>query len=492
LERDVNLDRRILLPAVVLFAAAVFTVDVMTPVGVEIWVLYLPVILAPVLINNARHIVLASATCSVFLILGEFLSWTGAEPKWSDALNRGMGLVAIWLMALAGRTIVKRSLQIAQTMQSLEEEIVGHEKAKRALAESEERLRLAMAGAGMGTWDVDLHTGEANWSDKPFRMTGFDPAQDGETNWERWLSRDHAEDLGQLLDQETGVQRPDSIVSSEVRIRRASNGEIVWLAVFGRFLGDESGAAARFSGVSFDITQRKELEREALEIVAREQRRIGRELHDSVGQELTGLGLMAHTLGQSLKESDHSRRIAFRLLGGIERVHEQIRVISHGLVPFQIEAGGFYAALESLASRSGDQAGIDISFESPDGVEVPDDTTARQLFRIAQEAVNNAIRHGKARQVRLILDAHAYGLRLRIQDDGVGIAAQSRQTDGMGVRIMRYRAGLVGGVLRIDSLDKRGTLVTCTVPQRHDDDPEPDGYEDTGSTEGSSPSAHRR
>src|SRR5204863_17784 len=133
----VNSSWRALALVAVLFAGVVFLIDLVTPLGVEVWVLYLPVILAPVWFNNTRQVAVAGAACSALVILGSFISPEGSRlPPWSDVLNRGMGLLAIWLTAFAGMTITRHSLQLAEAMKSLQREVARHEHAKGALAES--------------------------------------------------------------------------------------------------------------------------------------------------------------------------------------------------------------------------------------------------------------------------------------------------------------------------------------------------------------------
>jgi signal transduction histidine kinase len=434
-----------------------------------VWVLYLPLILAPVLFNRVRDVIVVSAMCSALTISDMLVSPLGHNPLWTVVLNRAMGLTAIWLMTIAGIMIVKRSRQVTETMNQLRAAVAGQEQAQQALSSSEARLRLAAAGAGMGTWDVDLRSGDAIWSETQFRMLGYEPAPEGEASWDMWLSRIHPDDLERVLVGHDQAWRKRAQFGLEFRIRRAASTEIAWLAVFGRYEYDPSGEMTRFRGVSFDITKRKELEHEALEIVAREQQRIGQELHDSVGQELTGLGLIANSIAQRFQESDPANRVARRLTAGIERVQQQVRDLSHGLVPFQVEASGLRGALKDLAVRAGEQSGIHFSFRSPESVEELDQTTARQLFRIAQEAVNNAIRHGQPQNVHMVLDWHTEGLQLRVEDDGAGMPAGTGIGDGMGLRIMEYRAGLVGGVIRIEPRAGGGTRVTCSVPRRYED-----------------------
>jgi len=473
-----DIRRAVLLTAVVLFAAAVFITDLLTPLGVAEWVLYLPVILAPVWFNNSRQVVVASALCSALVVVGFFLSPPGILHSW-DLINRGMGLTALWLTALAGITICRRSTRLAEVMLSLQREIAQHQQTEQALGQSEERLRLAVEGAGMGTWDLDLRTGKRVWSETNFRMLGYQPVLGGEATREMWLSRLHPDDRDRVLEVVEEARRERSLYCPEYRICRADNGETVWLAAFGRFVYDETGEAVRFLGVLFNVTRRKRaaeslresqerlrlLQRELVEIAAQEQRRIGQELHDGVGQELTGLGLMANALAQHLRETDTEKRIADRLVAGLDRVHQQVRTLARGLVPVQLEAQGLWAALDDLAVRASEQSGIPVTFDCPEGVGVPDHAAATQLHRIAQEAVSNALRHGRPQQVRLTLLYEPDGLRLSIQDDGTGTPDQMEESNGMGFRIMQYRAEQIGGALQIGQAEGGGTIVTCKVPR---------------------------
>src|SRR6185437_16040912 len=179
-----------------------------------------------------------------------------------------------------------------------------------ALQQSEERLRLATEGAGMGTLDTSLLTDQVFWSANQSSMQGFGPVSGRITTIDLWNSLIHPDDRERVLEAREVAMRQHAVYAVEHRIRPASDGETVWLAVFGRFYYDESGRAVRFLGVSFDVTRRKELEREVLEIAAREQRQIGQELHDSVGQDLTGLGLMAQSLAERMPATATEKGIA--------------------------------------------------------------------------------------------------------------------------------------------------------------------------------------
>jgi PAS domain S-box-containing protein len=381
-----------------------------------------------------------------------------------------MGLAIIWLITGMTIILIKRSTQLDDAICGLRRENAAHEQTSRRLEESEARLRLAMDGAGMGTFDVNLKTGTIVWSATHLRMLGYETFSDGETTIDRWSSCIHPEDRARVLEAREQAIHGRSADSIEYRINRADNGKIVWLAVFGRYHYNESGEAVRFIGVAFDITQRKKLEREVLErevlaVAAREQRQIGQELHDSVGQVLTGLGFMARSLVQPLPEVAAENHIALRLVAELDNVHQKVRELSRGLIPVHVESRGLVEALDDLAQRAMESSGIAVTFECPEWVEVPDHETATQLYRIAQEAVSNALRHGRPRHIRMTLLTEAKGLRLSIQDDGIGIQRGPIQGEGLGFRIMQYRAGLIGGVLQIRSSPADGTVVSCTLPK---------------------------
>ncbi len=139
------------------------------------------------------------------------------------------------------------------------------------LRENEERLKLAVEGSGMGTWDEDLQTGKAFWSFTHFTMLGYPATPSGEASREMMLNRVHTDDLERVVGQIEHAKRQKELYSSEHRVLRADNGEMLWLSAFGRFLYDGSGRALRFVGVLFDITRRKQAELERTDLLAREQ-----------------------------------------------------------------------------------------------------------------------------------------------------------------------------------------------------------------------------
>jgi signal transduction histidine kinase len=221
---------------------------------------------------------------------------------------------------------------------------------------------------------------------------------------------------------------------------------------------------ARFTGIISDITEQQTLQEDVLRIAALEQRRIGQELHDSTQQALTGLGLLAEHLSETLSESGSPQKaLAAKLAAGIADVGKALRSLARGLLPGPINAGALTSALAELA-RSTVELGIPCHFKCPAPIRAPDDMMATHLYRIAQEAVTNAVKHSQATTISIELVNGRSDLTLRVTDDGVGIRQRDTQGKGLGLRIMRYRCALIGGDLAIRQREAGGTAVICTLP----------------------------
>jgi len=218
-----------------------------------------------------------------------------------------------------------------------------------------------------------------------------------------------------------------------------------------------------FTGVMRDISQSKELQRDVLEIADEEQRRIGQDLHDDAGQELTALGLMVESLTEEVDGNQRAVKLAGHITSGLKRVLGQIRALARGLIPVVVDAEGLMSSLSELAKKISQLHGITCSFECRKPVHVEDNQQATHLFRITQEAVTNSIKHGHAQRIQIGLDEDDRLLTLRVLDDGSGIQTTETQNDGLGLRIMNYRAGLIGAKLNVEPAEEGGTLVTCAV-----------------------------
>jgi signal transduction histidine kinase len=245
------------------------------------------------------------------------------------------------------------------------------------------------------------------------------------------------------------------------------SGKMKWCSSTWGPLLDEHGRQIGVQGRERDITQHKQLEREVLESAANERRRIGHDLHDGLGQHLAGIALKTKALEESLiAEESKEARVAKQLVGLMNQAIGQTRNLAHGLDPVHVEADGLVAALGKLAAQSSELSGVKCIFGCGQKRLAVSAQAGLELYRIAQEAIHNAVKHGRARRIEIELDMDAAHLRLSIRDDGKGFDAQAASTAGMGSHIMRYRANSLQGRLTIHSQPAKGTHVECLVPKQ--------------------------
>ena len=224
-----------------------------------------------------------------------------------------------------------------------------------------------------------------------------------------------------------------------------------------------------FTGILRDITDRKRMESEVLQIAESEQRRIGQELHDDAQQQLAGLTMIARHAADSLVPFlDREPELATvrdrfsRVVQGLKDANQSLRTLARGLVPLQIDAHGFVDALARLAAQISDQQSVVCSFTADDGIDIHDNMVATHLYRITQEAVQNALKHATASNISIRLKSQAGTASLEIEDNGSGIDP-AQPLLGRGLQIMAYRAGLIGGIVTVRSSPHGGTIVCCTL-----------------------------
>ncbi len=230
-------------------------------------------------------------------------------------------------------------------------------------------------------------------------------------------------------------------------------------------LTDEDDPPHYIIATGIDITEREQLERALLGISAREQRRIGQDLHDGLGQHLTGIAFMAKVHEEKLanaKVGDSAD--AAKIVRLVNEAIRKTRELARGLLPVMSDAQGLMSALQLWAGEVEDVFGICCKFECENPVLIQDDAIATHLYHIAQEAVNNAMKHGQARNVTLRLMAEDGHGTLSVIDDGFGIDEDRKSGQGMGLSIMTYRSSMIGGRLEVKRNGTRGTIVSCVFP----------------------------
>jgi signal transduction histidine kinase len=211
----------------------------------------------------------------------------------------------------------------------------------------------------------------------------------------------------------------------------------------------------------------RKLEHEVLEISEREQQRIGQDLHDGLGQHLTGTALIAHMLHQKLlAKSLPEAAEAAKIMRLVKQATAQTRALARGLHPVNLEAGGLILALQELTVVAQDCSNLTCRFESSSPITIQDTGKAMHLYRIAQEATNNSLKHAKASRIDIKLFTRGTQIVLVVTDDGIGISPDAKEpAQGMGLRVMHHRAKIIGATLSIQRAGDTGTMVTCVLPQ---------------------------
>jgi len=261
----------------------------------------------------------------------------------------------------------------------------------------------------------------------------------------------------------------------QVRFNAAAAGETVNFNWEGMVQGELCHLEVHFfaarpgeRGIFFflrDLTENKKLEREVLAISEAEQQRIGADLHDGLGQQLTGIACLASALSERLRSGGNPDGAAAEGIAQlVQDAISQTRALARGLSPVQVEHYGLQSALESLAYEVELLHKIECRFENDAATPVYDHAAAINLYRIAQEAINNALKHGQATKIKIELRLDPKRGRLSIRDDGQGFSTKRSKKGSLGLRIMGYRASLIGGTLEVSSRPRHGTVIACQFP----------------------------
>lgn len=230
-----------------------------------------------------------------------------------------------------------------------------------------------------------------------------------------------------------------------------------------KFTNDDVHVLQSIANVLAAVIDRRQLEEELLAISGREEQRIGQDLHDGVCQQLAGIEFRNSVLVQQLAKDEEARAEAILIGELIRDANRQARFLAKGLSPVQLDANGLMSALEELTSNASKLFNISCRFECPRLVLVGDNAVATHLYRIAQEAITNAVKHGQAKRVVVSLIDSVGLLRLRIRNDGAEFLAGASAKGGLGLRIMQCRAEMIGATLKIVSANGKGTTVGCTL-----------------------------
>ncbi len=260
------------------------------------------------------------------------------------------------------------------------------------------------------------------------------------------------------------IERAGSVRDYEVKLRRRDGTELIGLLT-ATVRTTKDGTIVGYQGIVRDVTERRRLEREVLKSVEREQRRIGQDLHDGLGQHLTGVAFLARVLSQKLAAKGTAESADAAKIGAlIEQAIARTRDLAKGLLPVTLGTDGLALALEEMCRNTAQTFGRPCECRIAADVCVEDSNIATNVYHIAREAVTNAVKHSHGRSIQIQLDASNGTGILVVRDDGVGLRPTGSGKRSLGLRIMRYRAEIVGGSLEVQDRHGGGTEVRCVFP----------------------------
>ncbi len=427
----------------------------------------------------------------------------------SDGLHSGFGLPILLgsetLGVLEFFTCKKtkpddRSIHMLEAIGSQIGQFIERKEAEEALKDSQEQLELALAAAHMGYWTWEVDQNITHFSSHFDLLCGKQNKCSG--NFDSFLSCVHPADREFVKQTIFDARKKESSYNIEFRIVW-EDGNLHWIASRGKFFRDSENHL-KMIGVGLDIDtrkaseeklkiaydemekrvvertlqlsetnqklneeilERKKVEKDVLEISQKEQRRLGMELHDGICQELAGINMIAQVLSKQMEAKHLSETAEVKKISHlVKQTLLQARDMARGLFPVELESESLMVSLKELTSKIQSLLGISCNFECPQPILITDNNIATHLYRIAQEAMNNAIKHGKAQNIRTSLTQDDGKIILKITDDGIGQDVNSQTPTGIGMHIMKYRARMIDAELTLIPNTNQGMLLTCIAP----------------------------
>lgn len=398
------------------------------------------------------------------------------EPLYRRVFETGEALTAMEIQAeTASQPGVMRDWMVSYhplqdingnvfAVNSIIQEVTERRRAEEQLRQSENQLRMMLDGTTDGFWDFDLRTNESICSDASKVLSGATAQSD---SWLECLSRMvHAQDQRRFRQIVCDHLEHGIPLDGEFRFLQ-HDGQWQWLRCRGKAVRDDEGHPIRIVGINIDISESKALEQLLMQQAEVERIQLSRELHDSFGQEITGIGMMVANVRHAITPDDEIQELLKRLERHVETAKSQVRSLAKGLFPVDVDAAGLAAALRELVEETDELNEIRCQFECTSIVGVKDNSVATQLFLIAREALHNAIKHSEAGRVVVRFRNHD-GIVVEVEDDGIATEANLTAQSGLGLRIMRHRASRIRAALKVQTKPTGGLLVQCRYTEETD------------------------
>lgn len=333
--------------------------------------------------------------------------------------------------------------------------------ARRKLEEERELLSLVVESSDDAIISESLEGIVWSWNRGAEIMYGYSAEEMIGESIYRIIPESYHDEVVEILDRISRGQKIDHYET----IRRRRDGTIVNVSLTFSAIFDRKGEIIGASAITKDITEQRKLERSVTEAGLRERRELGYSLHDNLGQILTGAAFMTEALRKMLRDAHpEGSAQAGEIQQIVNQAIELTRRISRGLVPVDLSENSLEDALRELAEMSRNVYGISCGTSIEQDFSIDDPVAATELYYIAQEALRNAVTHGNAKRVDIILRQNSERLALVVQDDGRGLQKEDEEPSGIGMKIMEYRARFIGGWLSVISRRGGGMIVICTVP----------------------------
>jgi signal transduction histidine kinase len=330
----------------------------------------------------------------------------------------------------------------------------------------ERKSRLLMDAervGGVGGWELDLQTGLIAWTPEMSRIMGMPPeiTQVRTEDCYQFYSEASRSIVREAFNATLARGTPYDLVLECI----TGKGERIWVREV-CVAAMRGGRPVSVVGFTQDVTEHRRLAGLLGDIGNQERARIGADLHDGLGQELTGLALLLQSVAVRAERQGSAVAVELRELSKMaSKSIETVREIAHGLLPLKMSHFGFREVLRRLARSSRATLGVQVSTRlQGESRHMPVGEMAENLYRIAQEAIANAVKHGGAKRVTMRVRAGETRIIFTATDDGSGID-MDQENEGMGLQIMRYRIRILGGLLDVQRMPRGGTQLRCVVPR---------------------------